>query len=106
MTMGQQNTIEASKTGATAQQLTLGTLPAIHQDAVSSCLDEKGRMVAFSRWDARRRPQKGEREHRRPCLSRFRVIVESANTLFFNKNEPRFRWAPWRELRSGRLPLL
>ena len=40
MTMGQQKTIEASITGAAAQQLTLGTLPAIHQDAVSSCLDE------------------------------------------------------------------
>jgi len=40
MTMGQQDAIEASKTGAAAQQLTLGTLPAIHQDAVSSCLDE------------------------------------------------------------------
>src|SRR6516165_503452 len=82
MTMGQQKTIEASKTGAAAQQLTLGTLPAIDQDAVSSCLDEKGRMVAFGRWDARRRPQKGEREHRRPVFLVLRVIVESATTLF------------------------
>jgi len=40
--------IEASKTGAAAQQLTLGTLSTIHQYAVSSYLDEKGRMVAFS----------------------------------------------------------
>jgi len=31
---------------------------------------------------ARRRPQKGEREHRRPVFLVFRVIVESANTLF------------------------
>jgi hypothetical protein len=68
MTMGQQNTIEASKTGAAAQQLTLGTLPAIHQDAVTACLDEKGRMVAFSRRNARRRPQEGEREHRHPVF--------------------------------------
>src|SRR5215475_1305064 len=69
MTMGQQKTIEASKTGAAAQQLTLGTLPAIHQDTVSPRLDKKGRMVAFCRWDARRCPQKGEREHR-PGLPR------------------------------------
>jgi len=53
MTMGQQETIEASKSGAATQQLTLGTLPAIHQDAVTGCLNEKGRMVAFSRWNAR-----------------------------------------------------
>jgi hypothetical protein len=44
------------------------TLPAIHQDAVTACLDEKGRIVAFSRWNARRRPQKGEREHRHPVF--------------------------------------
>jgi hypothetical protein len=68
MTVGQQETIEASKTGAAAQQLTLGTLSTIHQDAMTSCLDEKGRMVALSRWNARRRPQKGEREHRRPVF--------------------------------------
>jgi len=42
MTMGQQETIKPSKTGAAAQQQTLGTLSAIHQDAVPSCLDEKG----------------------------------------------------------------
>jgi hypothetical protein len=68
MTMGQQKTIEASKTGTAAQQLALCPLSAVHQNAVTSCLDEKGRMVAFSRWNARRRPQKGEREHRRPVF--------------------------------------
>ena len=65
MTVGQQQTIDASKAGAASQQLTLGALPAIHQDAVGSRFDEKARTVAFSRWNARRRPQKGEREHRR-----------------------------------------
>src|SRR6516165_7183814 len=61
------------------------------------CVQPMGRSPTSPKRSARTSP---------PGLSRFRVIVESVNTLAFNENGPRFRWAPWRQLRSGRLPLL
>ena len=53
MAMGQQEPVEPSKAGAAAQQLALRPLSAVHQDALTSGLDEETRMVAFSRWNAR-----------------------------------------------------
>jgi hypothetical protein len=43
----QEDPVEPSEACAAQQQLTLGTLAAIDQDAVTSCLDEKSRVVAF-----------------------------------------------------------
>jgi hypothetical protein len=39
--------------GAAAQQLTLGPLPAVYQDPVTSGLDQKCGVIAFRGWDAR-----------------------------------------------------
>jgi hypothetical protein len=52
-----------------AQRLALRPLSTIHQDAVTTSLDEKARMVAFGRRNACRRPQEGEREHSWPGVS-------------------------------------
>jgi len=35
----------------------------IHQDAISSCLDEKSRVIAFDRRNACGRPEKSQAEH-------------------------------------------
>ena len=35
----------------------------IHQDAISSCLDEKSRVIAFDRRNACGRPEKSKAEH-------------------------------------------
>jgi hypothetical protein len=53
MGVGQQDPVEPPEADAAAQQLTLGALAAIHQDALSSCPDQKPRMVAFRRRHAR-----------------------------------------------------
>lgn len=49
MAVGWQAPVKPSETGAAAQQLTLGALPAIHQDAMTTRLDKKRGVVAFKR---------------------------------------------------------
>jgi hypothetical protein len=46
MGVGQQNPIEPPEAGAAPQQLALRPLPAIDQDAVTSSLHQKTRMIA------------------------------------------------------------
>jgi len=53
MAMRQQEPVEPSKADSAAQQLALRPLSAIHQDALICRLDEKSRMVAFGRRNAR-----------------------------------------------------
>ena len=97
MVMGQQEPIEPSKAGAAAQQLALRPFSAVDEDAMAPRLHQKARMVAFSRWNARRRPQEGEREHGGPTsLPLSVVVVEDAHALVFSDET-----VSW----SGRLPL-
>src|SRR6516162_6733555 len=63
MAVGEQDPIEAPEAGAAAQQLTLGALSTIHQDTLTTGLDEKPGMVAFDRRHAGRGPEKRELEH-------------------------------------------
>src|SRR6516165_6014675 len=85
MVMGQQEPIEPSKAGAAAQQLALRPFSAVDEDAMAPRLHQKARMVAFSRWNARRRPQEGEREHGGPTsLPLSVVVVEDAHALVFS----------------------
>jgi hypothetical protein len=53
MAMRQQEPVEPPKADPAAQQLALRPLSAIHQDALICRLDEKPRMVAFGRRNAR-----------------------------------------------------
>jgi hypothetical protein len=53
MAMRQQEPVEPPKADPAAQQLALRSLSAIHQDALIYRLDEKPRMVAFGRRNAR-----------------------------------------------------
>ena len=59
MAVRQQQPIEPSQAGAAPQQLALSALPAIHQDPAAARFDEKTRMIAFGRWNARRCTEKG-----------------------------------------------
>jgi hypothetical protein len=47
MGVGQQQPVEPSKASAAPQQLALSPLAAINQDAMTSRLDEKSRVVTF-----------------------------------------------------------
>src|SRR5438128_3648165 len=67
MTVCQQEAIKAAKAGAAPQQLPLGPLTAINQDARAGCFNEKGRMVAFRGRNARRGPEKCQGEHGCQC---------------------------------------
>jgi hypothetical protein len=64
MSMRQQEPIEPPETGAAPQQLALGALPAIHQDAVTARFPEEAGMVAFSRRHACGCSEEDEIEHR------------------------------------------
>jgi hypothetical protein len=68
MAVRQQEPIEPSKTGAAPQQLALGTLPAVHENSVAARFYEETRMIAFCRWNACRRPEKCQVEHRGQVL--------------------------------------
>src|SRR5262249_36253453 len=65
MAVRQQDAVEPSEARATAQQLTLGALAAIHQHAVTSRLHQKPGMIALRRRDTRRGSKKGQVEHDR-----------------------------------------
>ena len=70
MAMRQQQPIEPAETDPAPQQLSLGALPAIHQDTVAARLHQKARMVAFCGWNAGRCPEKGQVEHDRSLTRR------------------------------------
>jgi hypothetical protein len=63
MAVGQHDPVDPSEAGAAAQQLTLRSLAAINQDAITSCLDEKSRLVTPVRRNACRRAEEGECKH-------------------------------------------
>ncbi len=65
MTVRQQDAIETPKAGTAPQQLTLGPLAAIDQDALARSLDKKGWMIAFCGRNAGRSPKKCQGEHGR-----------------------------------------
>jgi hypothetical protein len=56
MAVSQQEPIEPSKAGAAAQQLALRPFSAIHQNTVTSGLDEETGKIPFGRRNACRRP--------------------------------------------------
>lgn len=63
MSVGQQEPVKPSKASTAAQQLALCALPTVYQDTLVAGFNENAGMVAFDRWHACRRPQKGQREH-------------------------------------------
>src|SRR3954463_2051751 len=65
MAVRQQDAVKAPKAGPAPQQLALGALTAIDQDAPARRLDQKGRMVALCGRNAGRGPEKCQGEH---CL--------------------------------------
>jgi hypothetical protein len=75
MTVREQDTIEPPEAGAAAQELTLRAFAAIDEDAVTSGLDQKARMVTLGGGNAGGCAKEGEREHQRKTFPSRSIIA-------------------------------
>ena len=75
MTVGQEDPVEPSETGATPEQLALCPLPAIDQDAIVTRFHQNAWMIALRRWDAGRGSEKGQIEHELGDSDNFELLT-------------------------------